>query len=163
MTLTMVDREGPQGPGGRVRRAPIVRRYQVSIVRATPAGEPMGVDDLRRPRQLRRMNCALLKLWGLLACKEDADLVLTELATNAFQHGGGDAVTVTWNADGAHLIIQVKDCSRERPVLRAVDEASEHGRGLCIVEALATSWGISGDGTTVHCALELPSSVAASA
>lgn len=156
MTLTVVDREGPQGPDGRVRRAPSVRRCQVSIVRSTPAGEPMGIDDLRRPGQLRRLNCALLKLWGLRPCIGVAELVLTELATNAFQHGGGDDVTVTWCANDAHLIIQVTDSSHERPVLRAVNEASERGRGLCIVEALAAEWGISEDGTTVHCALALP-------
>lgn len=160
MTLTVVDREGLQGPGGRVRRAPSVRRCQVSVVRSAPVGEPMGVDDLRRPGQLRRMNCALLKLWGLRSCIGDAELVLTELATNAFQHGGGDNVTVTWCADEAHLIIQVKDSSHERPVLRAADDVSERGRGLCIVEALAAEWGISEDGTTVHCALALPARAA---
>ncbi|MEU6839223.1 ATP-binding protein [Streptomyces rubiginosohelvolus] len=116
----------------------------------------MGAADLHRPAQLRRMNRALLKHWDLSPCIDDAELVLTELATNAFQHGGGDDITVTWCADGAHLTIQVKDSSPVRPALQAVDEASEHGRGLCIVEALAASWGISEDGTTVHCALALP-------
>lgn len=156
MTLTVVNQSGPQGSAGRARRAPSARRYQVSIVRSTPAGQPMGEGDLRRPGQLRRMNRALLTHWGLRPCVEDADLVLTELATNAFQHGGGDSVTITWCANEACLIIQVKDSSCVRPVVRAVDEASEHGRGLCIVEALADEWGISEDGTTVQCAFALP-------
>lgn len=155
MTLTAFGRGGPQGPG-RVRKAPSVRHCQVSIVRSMPAGGPMGIDALRRPGQLRRLNCALLNLWGLRSCIGDAELVLTELATNAFQHGGGDDVTVTWCADEVHLMIQVKDSSHDRPVLRAADDVSEHGRGLCIVEALAAEWGISEDGTTVHCALALP-------
>ncbi|MFI1532073.1 ATP-binding protein [Streptomyces griseus] len=107
------------------------------------------------------MNCALLGLWGLRPCIGDAELVLTELATNAFQHGGGDGVTVTWCATDAFLFIQVEDSSPVRPVLRVVDESSERGRGLCIVEALAAEWGISEDGTTVHCALALPSTVPA--
>ncbi|MFJ8774472.1 ATP-binding protein [Streptomyces microflavus] len=156
MTLIVVDQSGPRRSAGRVRRAPSARHYQTSIVRSTPAGQPMREGDLRRPGQLRRMNCALLTYWGLRPCIEVADLVLTELATNAFQHGGGDSVTITWCANEARLMIQVKDSSCVRPVVRAVDEASEHGRGLCIVEALADEWGISEDGTTVHCALALP-------
>lgn len=161
MTLTVVGREGPLGPDGRVRRAPSVHQAMVSMGRSTPAGQPIGEADLRRPAQLRRINCALLKLWGLLPCVDDAELVVTELATNAFQHGGAQGITVTWCVDGVHLTIQVRDSSPVRPVLRAVDDASERGRGLCIVEALAAEWGVSEDGTTVHCALALPSSVTA--
>lgn len=134
----------------------MVRRCEVSIVRSTPAGQPMMPADRRRPGQLRRMNCALLKLWDLRPCIDVAALVLTELATNAFQHGGGADVTVTWCADGTHLTIQVEDSSPVRPVLRTVDESSEGGRGLSIVEALADRWGVSEDGHTVHCALALP-------
>ncbi|MFD4123828.1 ATP-binding protein [Streptomyces globisporus] len=156
MTLTVMGQSGPQRSAGRVRRAPSARHYQTSIVRSTLAGQPLAEGDLRRPGQLRRMNCALLTHWGLQPCIEVADLVLTELATNAFQHGAGDSVTITWCANEGRLMIQVKDSSSVRPVVRDVDEASEHGRGLCIVEALADEWGISEDGTTVQCALALP-------
>ncbi|MBK5992642.1 ATP-binding protein [Streptomyces sp. MBT58] len=141
--------------------APSVHRYMVSIERSTPAGQPIGDLDLRRPAQLRRINCALLKLWGLNPCVDDAGLVVTELATNALQHGGEQGITVMWCLDGVHLTIVVRDSSPVRPVLRAVDDDSEGGRGLCIVEALAAEWGISEDGTTVHCALALPSRVSA--
>ncbi|MFB6907145.1 hypothetical protein ACFCWB_23030 [Streptomyces bacillaris] len=51
--------------------------------------------------------------------------------------------------------MRVEDSSPVRPVLRAVDETSEGGRGLSIVEALADAWGVSEDGRTVHCALAL--------
>ncbi|MFJ9640925.1 hypothetical protein [Streptomyces sp. NPDC101178] len=61
-------------------------------------------------------------------CVDVAALVLTELVTNAFQHGGGEDVTITWCADGTHLTLQVEGSSPVRPVLRTVDESSEGGR-----------------------------------
>ncbi|MFD3815142.1 ATP-binding protein [Streptomyces rubiginosohelvolus] len=156
MTLTVLGRQGPQVQDGRGRSAPNVRLFEVCIARSTPAGQQPLVDaDRRRPRQLRRMNCALLKHWGLWTCVDTAELLLTELATNAFQHGEGD-VTVTWRLDTEYLSILVRDCSPAHPAVRTADAASEHGRGLCLVEALADRWGVSEDGTTVHCALALP-------
>ncbi|MYX15528.1 ATP-binding protein [Streptomyces sp. SID8374] len=156
MTITVLARQGPQVHDTAVRSAPMVRRCEVSVVRSTPAGRSMVSADRRRPGQLRRMNCALLKLWDLQPCIDAAALVLTELVTNAFQHGGGEDITVTWSADGTHLTIQVEDSSSVRPVLRTADESSESGRGLSIVEALADKWGVSEDGHTAHCALVLP-------
>ncbi|MFB7403359.1 ATP-binding protein [Streptomyces rubiginosohelvolus] len=161
MTLTVLGRQGPQVRDGRGRSAPQVRLFEVCIARSTPIGQqPLAVADQRRPRQLRRMNCALLGYWGLRPCIDTAALLLTELATNAFQHGEGD-VTVTWRLDTAHLSILVRDGSPARPALRTADSASERGRGLCLVQALADRWGVSDDGTTVHCSLDLPDAVSA--
>ncbi|WP_145499337.1 ATP-binding protein [Streptomyces sp. CFMR 7] len=155
MTTTVPARQEQQFHDDAGRSAPMIRRCQVSIVRSTPAGQPMVSEDRRRPGQLRRMNGALLTLWDLRPCIDVAALVLTELVTNAFQHGGGEDITVTWCADVTHLTMRVEDSSPVRPVLRAVDETSEGGRGLGIVEALADAWGVSEDGRTVHCALAL--------
>ncbi|MEU6632850.1 ATP-binding protein [Streptomyces parvus] len=161
MTLTVLGRQGPQVHDGRGRSAPQVqaRLCEVSIARSTPAGQPLVLADRRRPGQLRRLNCALLNHWGLRPCVDTAELLLTELATNAFQHGDGD-VTVTWRVDTEYLFILVRDCSPAHPAIRTADSTSEHGRGLCLVKALADRWGVSEDGTTVHCALALPERVA---
>lgn len=155
MTIPVLAHRGQQVHDDAGRSVPMIRRCQVSIVRATPAGQPMVSADRRRPGQLRAMNGALLTLWDLRPCIDVAALVLTELVTNAFQHGGGEDITVTWCADVTHLTMRVEDSSPVRPVLRAVDETSEGGRGLSIVEALADAWGVSEDGHAVHCALAL--------
>ncbi|MGW9191615.1 ATP-binding protein [Streptomyces rubiginosohelvolus] len=161
MTLTALDRQGPQANDGRGRSAPQVRLFEVCIARSTLTGQqPLVLADRRRPRQLRRMNCALLGYWGLRPCIDTSELLLTELATNAFQHGEGD-VTVTWRLDTEYLTILVRDGSTTRPALRTADSASERGRGLCLVEALADRWGVSDDGTTVHCSLALPDAASA--
>ncbi|MFI7500312.1 ATP-binding protein [Streptomyces sp. NPDC049687] len=75
----------------------------------------------------------------------DAVLVVSELATNVIRHGPlrerEFEVAVTALADGSCLI-EVSDEGRHEPRLRAVDEGDEHGRGLHLVEHLATAWGV---------------------
>jgi signal transduction histidine kinase len=98
-----------------------------------------------------------LKNWGVPALSDTAELLATELLTNALQHTGGGAVlTATLSpAPGHRLRIEVSDSLARRPkapapgaVARAVD-SGEHGtsgRGLILVEALADSWGAQAQG-----------------
>ncbi|MFI1357083.1 ATP-binding protein [Streptomyces sp. NPDC020898] len=75
----------------------------------------------------------------------DAVLLVSELATNAVRHGPllerEFEVAVTALADGSCLI-EVSDESATEPRLRSVNEWEEHGRGLHLVEHLATTWGV---------------------
>jgi len=88
--------------------------------------------------------------WGLHAVLEDAVLVVSELASNAVIHGAGDT-SLTLERDVHHLRITVHDSGGGTPTPRdtAADEPS--GRGLRIVERLATQWGfdVDVDGTVV--------------
>ncbi|MFH8804412.1 ATP-binding protein [Streptomyces sp. NPDC017936] len=76
---------------------------------------------------------------------EDAALLVSELATNVIRHAPPRErefeVAVTALADGSCLI-EVSDEGRPVPRLRAVDERQEHGRGLHLVEHLASAWGV---------------------
>ncbi|WP_460068720.1 ATP-binding protein [Streptomyces sp. YKOK-I1] len=75
----------------------------------------------------------------------DAVLVVSELATNVIRHGPLQErefeVAVTALADGSCLI-EVSDEDRQEPRPRVVGEWEEHGRGLHLVEHLATAWGV---------------------
>ncbi|GAB7103954.1 ATP-binding protein [Streptomyces phaeofaciens JCM 4814] len=75
----------------------------------------------------------------------DAVLVVSELATNVVRHGPllerEFEVAVTALADGSCLI-EVSDEGRLEPRLRVVGEWEEHGRGLHMVEHIATAWGV---------------------
>lgn len=75
----------------------------------------------------------------------DAVLLVSELATNVVRHGPllerEFEVAVTALADGSCLI-EVSDESATEPRLRSVDEWEEHGRGLHLVESIATAWGV---------------------
>jgi anti-sigma regulatory factor (Ser/Thr protein kinase) len=82
----------------------------------------------------------------------DAQLVASELVTNALLHAGlgpGDAVTLSLWRNGAWLRIEVDDrCGFDgRPVEERLGTISG-GIGLRIVETLATAWEASGGRVT---------------
>lgn len=81
---------------------------------------------------------------------ETAVLLVTELVSNAIEHGGGTAV-LDAIADDRQLRVSVVDGDPSLPVPRVGDVDDERGRGLLLVEALASRWGASpyGPGKTV--------------
>ncbi|WP_435241802.1 ATP-binding protein [Streptomyces cucumeris] len=111
---------------------------------------------LRGARLARRLTVQQLTDWGWDHEDESARtaaLLVAELAANAVQHGrvpGRDfllALLLTRSVTGpATLRIEVADCRGERlpgPAPAAPPGAAEeHGRGLLIVESLATRWGV---------------------
>ena len=89
-----------------------------------------------------------LAAWGHNAddpALADAVLLVSELATNVVRHGPllerEFEVAVTALADGSCLI-EVSDEGTTEPRLRSVGEWEEHGRGLHLVENIATAWGV---------------------
>lgn len=76
------------------------------------------------------------------ARQSDAVLVTSELVSNAISHGShpGDRITVKLELNGAKLTILVRDVARARtpPIVLSPDEQRPYGRGLKIVERLAT-------------------------
>ncbi|HEX4811821.1 MAG TPA: ATP-binding protein [Nonomuraea sp.] len=81
-----------------------------------------------------------LTTWGAVEIAFDAQLVVSELVTNAMRHGGG-AAQLRLLAHGPELACVVTDHSRTAPIATAPDVFSEYGRGLRLVDALCTAWG----------------------
>ncbi len=80
--------------------------------------------------------------WGLPVDVGDALLLTSELVANAVVHGGGGAVTLSVSAAGGRLRVDVYDTSPDLPASGGspgTDAVS--GRGLMLVEALASRWG----------------------
>jgi anti-sigma regulatory factor (Ser/Thr protein kinase) len=74
---------------------------------------------------------------------EDAEMVTSELVTNAIRHAGApkfDLEVMRLAGSGAVAVI-VTDPSPIPPVKLDPSEDIEQGRGLRIVDALSTSWG----------------------
>lgn len=72
---------------------------------------------------------------------DDAATCLSELASNVVDHtDNGFEVTLS-DGDGA-IRVEVTDCDRRPPLVRRIDPYSDRGRGLVIVEALASRWGV---------------------
>ena len=89
---------------------------------------------------------AALGLHGLGDFADDAEIITSELVTNAVQHAGGNGtqtigVTIIYADSPAAVTIAVSDSSPHGPIRRDTTAGSEQGRGLQIVEALSVHWG----------------------
>jgi anti-sigma regulatory factor (Ser/Thr protein kinase) len=70
-----------------------------------------------------------------------AELMVSELVTNAVVHGGTPIRVELEHGD--HTVrAMVTDGGNDLPVLRHPERSSEHGRGLMIVSTLADDWGV---------------------
>ena len=107
--------------------------------------------DLRAVADVRRFLRSQARSWRWEAVTPDLELAVTELVTNGLVHADSE-VEVRLREYPDRLRVDVRD-SDPRPPLPApvfasgeTDNESEHGRGLLIVDALATSWGNSPGG-----------------
>ena len=68
------------------------------------------------------------------------ELVVSELATNAMRHAGS-AFVVGVSATAGETRLWVRDASSSVPVPHQPDPLAERGRGLALVDAIASRWG----------------------
>lgn len=73
-----------------------------------------------------------------------AELLTSELVSNAVEHGSGHIRLSLDCVDGI-LRVRVRDASPHQPVLRRPTLGDERGRGLLLVERLALAWGVAPD------------------
>ena len=88
---------------------------------------------------------------------DTAVLLATELVTNAVEHGRGSAYLDAAVQDSA-IRLEVSDSSTVAPQPNTgVSELDERGRGLLLIEALSSRWGVlpRSDGKTVWCELDI--------
>jgi serine phosphatase RsbU (regulator of sigma subunit)/CHASE1-domain containing sensor protein/anti-sigma regulatory factor (Ser/Thr protein kinase) len=78
--------------------------------------------------------------------RDDVALITSELVTNAALHGTGDVVVRVERGVG-HVRIAVFDDAPQQPSRQHPAPTSETGRGLGIVEMIASGWGVTEDGT----------------
>lgn len=103
----------------------------------------LGRADLRAVPEARRALRELLTHWGRPGRSEIAELLTSELVTNALIHTDDDAVLTATVSPGG-LRVEVRDFTGRRPRPRQPDTGDgTHGRGLVLVESLADEWGVS--------------------
>ena len=110
--------------------------------------------EMSAPRYARAFVPGVLVDWGLERLREDAELVASELVTNALRvtcAAGSASFTVPSLRRAmirvrlvlleGSLIIEVWDPVSARPATaKAMDPDAENGRGMLIVEALSAQW-----------------------
>lgn len=99
-------------------------------------------SDLRAVPETRHALRGLLENWGKPGRSDTAELLATELITNALVHTDGEAV-VTASVDPDTLYLEVRDFARRIPRPRTPSpQDGMSGRGLMLVECLADAWGV---------------------
>lgn len=89
----------------------------------------------------RRFATTTLHAWGSEDVDEVVALLLTEVVTNALLHAGSPVeVCVTQKA--AVVRVEVSDQSMSIPSARGYSDQATTGRGLALVEALSSGWGV---------------------
>ncbi len=102
---------------------------------------------------------------------ETAELLVSELVTNAVRFAGDPARTLRYSERAnaglislsirhfrEALLIEVYDTDDNPPVLSGRDDYAESGRGLILVDALSKEWSYffpPGGGKVVYCFLEI--------
>jgi two-component sensor histidine kinase len=112
-----------------------------------------GVGDLRQARELVSRSVSDQSE----GTRDAAVLLVDECVTNAVQHGGGRFALKVQRAPRT-LRVEVADDAAGLPVPLSPDPGSERGRGLAIVNGLATRWGadrVQDDGKVVWFELKL--------
>ncbi|MFG3213849.1 ATP-binding protein [Streptomyces tendae] len=105
---------------------------------------------------MRRITTAFLGLWDIRGpLAGDIVLAVSELVTNAIEHGKGGVALRVQCADN-ELHVAVTDGSPAPASLRSPNDDDDSGRGLLLVTVLADRWGTSEDGKTTWCRFRLP-------
>ena len=110
-------------------RAPVRRR----VARQLPADPHAG-------RTARRVLDEVCTRWGLGGLRDAAQMIVTELATNAVEHVG-PPVELCITVRRRVLRIEVSDSSTVLPARLDPSSGALRGHGLRLVDSLASGWG----------------------
>ncbi|MGW4568192.1 ATP-binding protein [Streptomyces sp. NPDC004561] len=90
----------------------------------------------------RALVGAALTSWGCPpGVVDDGRLLVSELLANAVKHAPGTRITLELMQIGDRLLVEVTDGSMAQPVVRQADPQEEQGRGMFLVQAIASAWG----------------------
>lgn len=122
MTMTTAARSRPTGPPG----------YTETLPRAE--------ETVQTARSLAR---AAVATWGMDGLARAAELVMSELVTNAVLHAWGPSVRVIVERPASDRVrLAVVDRAPQRtPELRTPGPDDATGRGLLLVDEAADKWG----------------------
>lgn len=95
---------------------------------------------LQGPRLARCFVADILQQWDRPDLVDDVMMVVSELATNAVVHAGSDFTVGLSRRDG-YIRVEVTDSGVDAPQLQEPDKFATRGRGLLLVDGIASRWG----------------------
>jgi serine/threonine-protein kinase RsbW len=72
---------------------------------------------------------------------DTVSLMVSELATNCVRHANSD-FTMTIERTGRHVRVDVADSGAGQVATRFPEPSEVSGRGLCVVDRLSDTWGV---------------------
>ncbi|MFD3909988.1 ATP-binding protein [Streptomyces sp. NPDC058603] len=112
--------------------------------------DPVRVGDMRRITEV------FLQRWNVHGpLTENIVLIVSELVTNAIEHGKGDGRLQVRHLDD-EVRIEVSDSNPTPARMHRADHEDESGRGLMLTTALARKWGTSDEGRTTWALFHAP-------
>ena len=105
-------------------------------------------------RQFLRDSLATQRLDGF---GDVSELLTTELVTNVLRHASSE-MTLRLLTSTGRLRVEVDDLVSDAPVLQRPDPLRPSGKGLLLVDALASDWGVetTAGGKTVWFEIDVP-------
>jgi anti-sigma regulatory factor (Ser/Thr protein kinase) len=118
-------------------------------------------SSLSSPQLARAFLRSTLETWNLDGFGDITELLVTELVANVVTHVGAPMTLRVRRASSA-MRVEIDDPSTDVPVVRHPAAADEHGRGMLLVDELATAWGVEprAEGKTVWFELDVSTATA---
>jgi anti-sigma regulatory factor (Ser/Thr protein kinase) len=137
--------DNPPQPGNPARIPPLPDPQGNDVTGRWPLRSFLELGALPGAVPCARLHTRhLLWEWQLTGLSQEAELVVSELVTNAVhitQADGRNAPVRLWLlADHTRLLMLIWDASPLPPVRMNTSDDAENGRGLLLVEALSTRW-----------------------
>jgi anti-sigma regulatory factor (Ser/Thr protein kinase) len=143
---TAASDDSPRQPGNPVRIPPLTDPLGNDVTGRWPLRSFLELGALPSAVPCARLHTRqLLWEWQLTDLEDDAELLISEIVTNAIQMTRADGRTAPvrlWLlADHARLLMLIWDASPLPPVRMNGTDDAENGRGLLLVDTLSTRWG----------------------
>lgn len=135
----------PSAQGKAVIPVPVPEDWETSMIGEWPLQDSLELGALPDAVPCARLHTRqVLWEWRLTWLSDNAELIVSELLTNAIsaaRSGGSIGPVRLWLlADGAQLLILTWDGNPLPPLRVFTSNEMESGRGLLLVDTLATQW-----------------------
>ncbi len=98
--------------------------------------------DATAPKAARDWIVEQLENWELTDLRDAAELLISEIVTNAIRHAGSVPTVTAAVSDGVVEVgVTDRDPAHAPHITWVADPLATSGRGMAIVDTLATEWG----------------------